>query len=460
MATHQIKRGLDIPLEGEPEMRIYDAPRVSRVALVADDYLGLKPTMFKNEGDWVRCGEPLCEDKKNPGVLYTSPGSGTVVAVNRGERRRLISIVVELNDRERSGGTTDEDYAAYESYTGQDPQALNAEQVRSLLLESGMWPALRMRPFSRVPSPEEQPSSIFINAMDSEPLAPNMDVVGMGREGDLYYGMAALRQLTNGPLYFCKAAGSALLPPASVRARVEEFSGPHPAGLVGTHIHFLDPVSQQKQVWHINLQNVLAIGELFRTGRFPTQRIVSLAGPVVKHPRLLRTRVGAALDELVANELDPEFEPRVITGSPLSGRRAMGEIEGYLGRYHNQVCVLKEGRERVFFGWLSPGTEKFSLTRAFVSSLIPDKKFAMTTSTNGSPRAMVPIGLYEKVMPLDILPTFLLRAIIRKDIERGEQLGLLELDEEDLALCTFVCPGKYNYGPLLRENLDIVEREG
>ena len=240
---------------------------------------------------------------------------------------------------------------------------------------------------------------------------------------------------------------------------VESFSGPHPSGTVGLHIGLLDPVGSAKTVWHVGLQDLLGIGALVLTGKLDVVRLVSLAGPGVKKPCLLRTRLGASVDELVAGDLC-DGENRVISGSILNGRAAAGDVLGYLGRFHNQITVLAEGREREFMGWLAPGSNKFSLSRLFLSALSPKKKFKFTTTTNGSPRAIVPIGLYEQVMPLDILPTFLLRSLACDDMEQSLKLGCLELDEEDLALCSFVDPGKTDFGTLLRRNLELIEREG
>jgi len=295
--------------------------------------------------------------------------------------------------------------------------------------------------------------------MDTNPLAGDMDVIAGNRQAELDAGIVAIGKLTEGKVHFCKSPDSQLLPAGKSGAEIQEFSGPHPAGTPGLHIHTIAPVGHHRTVWHIGLQDVIAIGHLIRTGELDVSRIVSLAGPVVKRPRLLRTRIGASLEDLTADELQ-DGENRVISGSVFSGRQAVGEIHGYLGRYHGQISVLAEDRERVFMGWLDLGIEKFSVTSAYLSSLIPDKKFAFGTSTNGGERAMVPIGSYEKVMPLDILPTFLLRALIVDDIEEAEALGCLELDEEDLALCTFVCPSKYDYGPILRRNLTTIEKEG
>ncbi len=260
-------------------------------------------------------------------------------------------------------------------------------------------------------------------------------------------------------MHVCKSPGGQVKAPGGGGISIEEFDGPHPAGVAGTHIHFIKPVNRARSAWYVNYQDVVAIGVLFTDGRLDVERVISLAGPSVNRPRLLRTRIGASTDELVAGEL-AEGEQRVLSGSVLSGRQAEGEILGYLGRYHLQVSALREGREMELFGWLVPGAEKFSVINTFTSALTPGKRFAFTTTTNGSERAIVPIGQYEKVMPLDILPSFLLKALAMQDIERAEELGALELDEEDLALCSFVCTGKNDYGPMLRQVLTTIEKEG
>lgn len=433
--------------------------RVSRVAVLAADYIGMKPTFFVEPGDAVKRGQALFEDKKTPGVLHTAPGAGTVASINRGDRRALLSVVIDLSASEASGAPVPDDFAAFSAYTGAPPDALSREQVRDLLVESGLWTAFRTRPFSKTPAVDSAPHSIFVTAMDSSPLAPDMAVVAEGRQADLDAGVAALAKLTEGPVYFCRKAGAALAPAGTGgKVRVEDFSGPHPSGLAGTHIHLLDPVSQKKTVWTIGLQDLLSAGALFRTGKLDVARVVALAGPRVTNPRLVRTRLGAPLEALLEGETKAG-DNRVISGSVLWGRAAAG-AEAYLGRFHNQVSVLEEGRAREFLGWIAPGAKKYSVLRMFLSSLRPGARFDMTTSTHGDHRAMVPAGLYERVMPLDILPTFLLRSLLVRDLERAEALGCLELDEEDLGPCTFVSPGKENFGPVLRENLDLILKEG
>ncbi len=465
MAVHKIKKGLSLPIEGEPQQVIEDAPAPGRVALVAADYHGMKPTMHVKVGDGVRRGQLLFEDKKTPGVRFTAIAGGKVVAIHRGARRALQSVVIEPDDSERAGKA---DSVRFATDTGKHPAELSGEQVKELLLESGLWTALRGRPFSRVADPATTPHSIFVTAVDTHPLAADPTVVVQGREDDFERGVAALLKLTEGKVYVCTAAGSSWPVPAGsagggqagqARVQVEEFSGRHPAGTAGVHIHTLDPVDRRKVVWHLGYQDAIAIGRLFHRGELDVARVISLAGPAVTRPRLLRTRLGASTDDLTRGEV-ADGELRLISGSVLSGRAAQGEVHGFLGRYDAQVSVLAEGREREFLGWLAPGTSKFSTTWSFLSSLLPGKKYAFTTTNNGSDRAIVPIGLYERVFPLDILPSYLLRALAMGDVEHAEELGALELDEEDLALLTFVCPSKSEHGQNLRNVLTLIEKEG
>lgn len=447
------KRGLDLPIAGAPEQRVHAGASVGSVALLGPDYLGLKPTMQVREGERVKLGQSLFTDKANPGVNFTSPGSGVIEAISRGARRVLQSVVVRLDDEASA------EQVRFTQYDRPELADLSDTQVRENLLASGLWTALRTRPYSKVPSPAGAPGALFVTAMDSNPLAVDPSVV-IAEHGDAFRdGLSVLSRIFDGTVYVCKAPGSAIPVTEHDRFVIAEFAGPHPAGLVGTHIHFLKPVSATRSVWHVGYQDVIAIGKLFTSGELWTERIISLAGPVVGQPRLLRTRLGANTEDLVRGELSGE-ECRVLSGSVLNGRRAAGWA-CFLGRYHNQLSVLREGRERELFGWLSPGINKFSVANVFLSSLRRGAKlFNFTTSQNGSPRAMVPIGSYERVVPLDVLPTQLLRALLVHDTDSAQVLGCLELDEEDLALCSFVCPSKYDFGPALRANLERIEREG
>ncbi|MDA1162497.1 MAG: Na(+)-translocating NADH-quinone reductase subunit A [Planctomycetota bacterium] len=447
----RITKGLDVPIANPPEQKIYDGPEIRTVALVGTDYIGLKPTMEVAEGDTVRRGTLLFTDKKNPGVRFTSPAAGTVRSINRGAKRAFQSIIIDADG---------DDAETFRTCGKTDVSSLSRAEVVSNLVDSGLWTSLRQRPFSRIPSPDSEPHSIFITATDTNPLCAKPEVIIAEREHDFRFGVRLIRRLTNGKVFLVSCPGVTL--PGEELSDVDdvEFDGPHPAGLVGTHIHFLDPVSATRNVWHVNYQDVIAIGHLFLTGTLDAGRVISLAGPAVSKPRLIRTRLGASISELTSGEL-AEGDIRVISGSVLSGRAVIDGPFGFLSRYHLQVSALIEGREREFLGWQKPGLDKFSLRKIFASAFLrPSQKYNFTTSTGGSKRAMVPIGMYEDVMPLDIIPTFLLRSLITGDTDQASALGALELDEEDLALCTFVCPGKYEYGSLLRKSLAVIEKEG
>ncbi|MCF6143828.1 MULTISPECIES: Na(+)-translocating NADH-quinone reductase subunit A [Pseudoalteromonas] len=444
-----IKKGLDLPIEGAPQQVIHDGSAVKRVAVLGEEFIGMRPTMHVRVDDQVKKGQVLFEDKKNPGVLFTAPAAGTVKEINRGAKRVLQSVVIEVNGSEQ---------ITFDSFSAEQLSSLDREKAKEVLIQSGQWTALRARPFSKVAAVDANPSSIFVTAIDTNPLAADPAVIIAENAQAFEAGLAVVSRLTDGKVFVCKQAGSQVPSSSIPQVEVHEFGGVHPAGLVGTHIHHLDPVSASKQVWHIGYQDVIAFGHLFLTGEISTDRVVSLAGPRVKNPRLVKTQLGAALDDLVAGELE-DGDNRVISGSVLSGAISQGP-QAFLGRYHVQVSVLLEGREKELFGWIAPGTDKFSVTRTFLSHLTPSRLFKMTTSTGGSKRAMVPIGSYERVMPLDILPTLLLRDLIARDLDGAIALGALELDEEDLALCTFVCPGKYEYGSILRDCLTTIEKEG
>jgi len=461
MSVHKIKKGLDLPIAGSPAQEISDGPPVSHVAVMADDFPGLKPGFEIEVGDAVRRGQVLFRDRKRGEVAHTAPGAGTVVAVNRGTRRALLSVVIELSASERDGNPTDDDFQRFESYTGADAQSLAADQVRALLQESGLWTALRQRPFSKVPVPDASaPHSIFVTATDTNPLSGDPETVLKDQMEDFDRGLRFLSKLTDGTTFLCVARGSGIAKGVRAPVQIEEFAGPHPAGTAGLHIHTLAPVSRGRTVWWIGYQDVASVGRLFKTGRLDLNRVVALCGPPLSNPRLVRTRAGASTHDLLAEEEAGLGDVRYVSGSVLSGKKAMGESYGFLGRFDNQLSVLEEGREREFLGWMSPGTRKYSTLPIYLSWILRPKEMNFTTTTNGSERAIIPIGMYESVMPWDLVTTYLLPAIAVGDVETAEELGCLELDEEDLALCTFVDAGKNDFGPILRKNLEIIEREG
>ena len=444
----KIKKGLDLPIKGAPEQQISEGKAVTRVAVLGEEYVGMRPTMHVQVGDKVKKGQILFEDKKNPGVKFTAPAAGEVVEVNRGAKRVLQSVVVKIEG---------DDSVTFEKIAADQITSASKETLEQTLVDSGLWTAFRTRPFSKAPALGSTPHSIFVTAMDTNPLAADPTIIIKEREDDFVNGLHALTVLSEGKVFVCKAGGASVAT-GNAKVEVAEFGGPHPAGLPGTHIHHLDAVGNSKTVWHLNYQDVMAIGSLLTTGELDNRRVVALGGTVATKPRLVRTLLGADIEELTANEVEGG-EVRVISGSVLNGITAQG-VHGFLGRFHTQISMIKEGREKKFFGWITPGSDKHSVTRAYLGHLNSKQKYDMTTTTNGSDRSMVPIGNYERVMPLDIIPTLLLRDLISGDTDGAQQLGCLELDEEDLALCTYVCPGKYNYGPILRDVLTTIEKEG
>lgn len=461
----QLQKGLDLPIEGVPRQEISGGPAVSTVGLIGDDYHGMKPTMLVSEGDTVRLGQWLFEDKKTEGVKFASPGSGRVVAINRGAKRKFESIVIELEGDERY---------SFNSYADANLTQLSRDDVQTNLIESGLWTTLRTRPFSKVPTPGTAPYALFVTAIDTHPLAADPAVVLAEKPAEFVAGLQALSTLTDGNVWLCKAPGADI--PGEDLGCVEtaEFAGPHPAGLPGTHMHYLAPVSLERPSWDINYQDVIAVGRLFLTGELSVDRVVSLAGPCVSDPRLIRTRIGASLADLTGEpEAGSGEGVRTISGSVFGGR-TKAEMRAHLGQRHLQITQLAEGNQRDFLGWMGPGFSKFSVTNVFASKWPPPRfitdalpflpqpqdRYKFTTSTEGSHRAIVPIGGYEKVMPLDLEPAALLKSLCVGDTEELQRLGALELAEEDLGLCTYVCASKNEYGPMLRESLTTIEREG
>ncbi len=445
----RIQQGLDLPLAGQPESRVEAGPAVRSVAVLGGDYPGMRPTLHVTEGERVRRGQLLFEDKKNPGVRYTAPAAGRVLAIHRGAKRFMQSVVIEPGD----GG--DVDFSAFQAGSA---GRLTPDAVRALLVESGEWTALRTRPYGQVPAVDSAPSAIFVRVIDTQPLAPDPALIVEPELAAFEKGLSVLQALTEGPVWVCRPPQSGLPDFSGERVREEVFAGPHPAGNPGTHIHYLCPVGRGRMVWSIDYQDVIAFGHLFATGRRYTRRVIALAGPRVKRPRLVETRLGASVEDLCRDEL-VEGSNRIISGSVFSGHHARGPL-AWLSRWSNQITVIREDRDRRLFGYLSPGLERHSVMNIYLSRLKPGKRMDLTSSTNGSERAMVPLGQYERVMPLDILPTQLLRSLVVGDLEMAESLGALELVEEDLALCAYVCVGKYEYGPILRDVLEQIQKEG
>jgi Na+-transporting NADH:ubiquinone oxidoreductase subunit A len=450
----RLSKGLNIPITGAPEPVIEQGTAVRSVAVLGGDYIGLKPKMLVEVGDRVDLGQPLFIDKRDPDVMYTAPGTGSIRAINRGARRALQSVVIELDEAAEKTPVSPEP-------AGGKPDALSPEQVRARLFTSGLWTAFRTRPFSKVPQSDSTPRSIFVTAIDTQPLAGNPDVVIAANEDAFKSGLRIVARLTPGAVFLCTGPETSAQIDEDDRIRHARFSGPHPAGLPGTHIHHLDPVGAGRVVWHIGYQDVIAIGKLFSEGRIPVERAVALGGEGFAHPRIVTTRLGANIDELVEGEtrLESGAPQRLISGSVLSGRTAAG-AEAFLGRYHLQVSAIDDMSERELFGWfgLFDGHYSFASRVARRQRQLSLREFS--TAQFGRPTAMVPVDAFERVIPMDILPIPLLRSLLVGDTDQAQALGCLELDVEDLALCSFVCPGKNDYGAALNINLDQIEREG
>ncbi len=433
------RRGLSLSLPGAPVQEIRPGNTVQHVALCGGDYPGLKPRLLVKPGDAVRAGQPLFLDKRDPDVMYTAPGGGIISAIHRGPRRQLESIIIRLAGEEQGPVvSTPIPNSGFEAMS-------RMEIVRSLAT-SGLWTAFRRRPFGRVPHSEEQPSAVFITAMDTEPLAADPAVaIGLAMD-EFSKGLHVLTRLTPGNLWLCTAPGWTFGEPNIDRVRHAEFSGPHPAGLAGTHIHQLAPVSHHRAVWHISYADVIAIGKLFSEGVVDYQRIVALGGEPVLRPRLVRTRVGASLADLLEAEIKPGCTARIVSGSLLSGRTEPAD-KSFLGRYHLQVSLVAEAdrRSRSHWLWRRPGSARVSHP---------------TTTMHGSPSGMLPLKVFERALPAGFLAVPLLRALMSSDVVRAQSLGCLELVEEDLALCAYLCPAKCDYGGALRSALMRIEREG
>jgi Na+-transporting NADH:ubiquinone oxidoreductase subunit A len=449
MKRIEIKKGLDVPVTGEPQQIIKDANPAARAALLGDDYIGMKPTMEVTVGDRVKTGQLLFTDKRNKGVRFTSPGTGIISAINRGPKRKFESVVIDLEEDEHISFCV----------PGDNVQTTRqSEEIRSILIESGVWSSFRTRPFGKIPSIESSPAALFITAADTLPLAADPAVVIDEYKKEFLLGLDILEHLTESPIYLCVKDSEKI--PSSSEGKIEnvEFHGPHPTGLPSTHIHFLSSVQETKVAWHLGYNDVISIGHLFLTGHLITEKIVSLGGPAVLKPQLIRTRPGAEISEICAGELISS-PIRLLSGSILDGRQAKG-FHQFVGRYHNQISALHEGSGRSFFSWALPGGDRFSLKPVFTSALDRARKFAMNTALWGGERAIFPLDSYERVMPLDIIPLALLKSLAIGDTENARNLGCLELVEEDLALCSFVCPGKNNFGPMLRDVLTEIELEG
>ena len=445
----KIKKGLDIKMNGQAELIYVKAPRAKTYAIKPGDWHGLTPKIIPKLCEEVKVGTPIFYDKYNPEVKFCSPVSGILSSINRGERRRIVEVVVEDDGKDTA-----------EKFKQGDPAGMKREEIVENMLNSGLWPLIRRRPYTVIARTEEVPKSIFISAFDTAPLAPDFDFILKDSVEDFQWGINVLKQLTEGKVHLNLDGRYPSVRTLSSIKGVEanHFKGPHPVGNVGIQIHKLDPINKGDVVWVVQPQDVITIGRLFKNGKYDPSVVVALTGSRVKKPQYYKTIRGAAVAPILENQLK-EGDNRVISGNVLNGKKIDPET-GYVGFLDSQLTVIREGNYHELFGWMMPGFKKMSVSRSFASRwLAPNRKFDMDTNFHGGPRAFVMTGEYEKVLPMDIYPMQLLKAILVNDIDKMEQLGIYEIDEEDLALCEFVCTSKTPITKILRDGLRALRKE-
>ncbi|MFT5734151.1 MAG: Na+-transporting NADH:ubiquinone oxidoreductase subunit A [Planctomycetota bacterium] len=449
MATIKAKRGLDLPIHGAPSTaEIVSRLDVTRVALLPQECWGAKVRLLAQEGDEVLVGTPLFADRRDENVVYTSPAAGKVSNVYRGLRRAVLAIEIEASNFKDSV-----------PFKPMDVDKSSAEDVKNALVGSGLWPTLRRRPYDKVAETTDEPAGIIVMAHDSSPLAPDLTLVVEGRDADIDTGLTALAKLTKGKVHLCVKDGVKWGRFAEDGVLVHHLAGPHPAGTAGFAMHKLCSAGANRIVWHVGIQDVADIGQLLRTGQRPTERVVAITGPSAKTPQLVRTRPGADLTQL-CKDASTAAVTRLVNGSVLWGNTASEtNHSNYLGRWNTQVTIVEDDVKRDLIGWALPISGRYTQTNTVFDKFFR-KTFKYDTDTNGSLRAIVPIGQYESVMPMDVLATQLIKSLASNDMESAEKLGVLELAEEDLALCQFVDPSKVPITDMLRDMLTAIQKEG
>jgi len=442
----KIKKGLDIKMIGEAEKTIKDHV-TDQFAIKPIDFIGVFPKMLVKEGDLVKAGTPLYVDKYRDNILFTSSVSGKVKEVKRGPKRILLAIKIEADGKEEAI-----------DFKAENPAKLSRDAVVKKLIESGVWPFIRQRPYSIIANPSDKPKAIFISTFDSAPLAPDNDFIVHGQGEAFQTGIDALLKLTEGKVHLNVDADSTSSKVFTQTKGVEinAFSGPHPSGNVGVQINKISPLNKGEVVWYLYPQDVLTIGRLFLTGKFDATRIIALTGSEVMRPAYYKTKIGAAIEPLVKGNVTT-VEKRYISGNVLTGKQI--DLDGYLSFYHNQLTVIPEGNYFELFGWALPGFNKFSMSRSYPSFLFKNKKYRLDTNYHGGHRALVMTGEFEKVFPFDIYPLQLIKAIMVEDIDLMENLGIYEVDEEDFALCEVIDTSKTNIQEIVRKGLDLMRKE-
>ncbi|VAX35276.1 Na(+)-translocating NADH-quinone reductase subunit A [hydrothermal vent metagenome] len=449
MSLFQIKKGKDIKLKGAAEKKIVDISLPKQAAIQPSDFRGMKPRLAVKVDSVVKVGSTILTDKVVEGLKVVSPISGKVVAINRGAKRALLSIVIETDAKQEA--------ESFQKLTRNEIKNISKKSAEKFLMDGGLWPVIRQRPFSKIANPSDKPKSIFIHAMNSEPLASDVDFILEGKEDEFQVGIDIIKSLTDGTVYICTDHGAKSKALTQVNnAEIHQFAGVHPAGNVSTHIHRVDPINKGEHIWYIEAQDVLRIAALFLSGEYSAERVVAVTGEGVKNRIYAKTIVGVPVSVLLQGSNLEGM--RCISGSILAGS-VIGK-DGFVRFYDSQITVIPEGGERKLLGWMDPGVNKYTFSHAFLSAFLPEKEVSLDADENGSHRAIVMNHVYDQYVAIDIMVYFLLKAVISENIEEAEALGILECDEEDFALCTVACPSKIDVGKIIREGLELIEKEG
>jgi Na+-transporting NADH:ubiquinone oxidoreductase subunit A len=448
--TITIRKGLDIPISGAATLLLTDARSIETYAVKPTDFVGLTPRLAVEEGDTVYKGDALFVNKHDERIRFTSPVSGRVKAIVRGDKRKLLEVVVEA------------DFKSEPADLKSAPTMQTADEIKTAMLQCGLWTMLRQRPFGTIANPDDKPKAIFVSAFDSAPLAPDYDFVLQGKETFFAKGIEALSKLTEGKVHVCFRPGQKLAEQLSTlnsQLSTHFIKGPHPSGNIGTQIALIDPINKGEVVWMMNAQDVAVLGELVTTGIYRPEKVIAVAGPEIKDPHYYRITAGASLEAIVANQIENDsMSHRVISGNVLSGTQIAAN--GFVGAYDNMVTLLPEGDYYNFMGWLMPGVRKFSFSRTFFSGFIPKMlKWKFDTNTHGDVRPLVFTGNFERVFPFDIYPTQLIKACIVGDIDLMENLGIYEVEPEDFALCEFIDTSKTDIQAIIHEALEKLRKE-
>lgn len=445
--TITIKRGLNINLQGEAEKVITEI-EAGTYAIKPIDFHGVFPKLLVHEGDKVKAGTQIFYDKYRENIRFSSPVSGTVKEIRRGAKRVLLEVTIEADAEQQ-----------FVDFGKADPNSLQREEIINKMIESGVWPVIRQRPYTVIADPKDEPKSIFISGFDTAPLAPDYDLIVHGQGEIFQAGIDALKKLTKGTIHLNLPAGdaSSKVFTNSKNVQINHFKGPHPAGNVGPQINKLDPINKGEVIWHLRPQEVLTIGRLFLEGRFDAERIVALTGSEVENPKYFKTKIGASIDNLIKDNVKPG-KVRYISGNALTGRKI--DKIGFIGFYDSQVTVLPEGDYYELFGWGTPGFGKFSYSSAFPIFLnSKNKRYRLDTNYHGGHRAFVMTGKMEQVFPFDIYPMQLIKSIMVEDIDAMEKLGIYEVDEEDFALVEYIDTSKTEIQAIVRQGIDMMRKE-